>query len=60
MELSQRSIVGVVLILIGTALFFPAVTPSTGQFVLAALSVGTAALVVGTYLVGTDVKGQIV
>ena len=60
MEFSQRSIVGVVLILVGTALFLPAVIPSTGGFVLVALVAGTATLVVGTYLVGTDVKGQVV
>jgi hypothetical protein len=56
--LTQRGVIGVVLMIVGTAAFFPTLAPRTTLTVdLVAIAAATL-LVVGTYLVGTDVEGN--
>jgi len=57
--LSQRGLIGIVLMLVGTAAFFPAVFPGGMSSPLDLLPLAAAALLtLGTYLVGTDVEGR--
>ncbi|MFD1633652.1 hypothetical protein ACOZ4L_12520 [Haloplanus ruber] len=57
--LSQRGLIGIVLMLVGTAAFFPAVFPGSAPSPLNLLPLAAAALLtLGTYLVGTDVEGR--
>ena len=56
--LSQRGLIGIVLMVVGTAAFFPAVFPGT-TFTVDLLALAAAALLtIGTYLVGADVEGR--
>jgi hypothetical protein len=56
--LTQRGLIGLVLIVVGTVAFVPPVYPNT-SFTLDVLVVAaTALLTIGTYLVGTDVDGR--
>lgn len=56
--LSQRGLIGIVLMLVGTVGFFPAVFPGSTSLLDLLLLVAAALLTVGTYLVGTDVEGR--
>jgi hypothetical protein len=56
--LTQRGLFGIVLMIVGTVAFYPVIFPGTASTV-DLLSVAAAALLtIGTYLVGTDVKGR--
>ena len=54
-----KALIGVAMIVIGTALFVPGVGPSGADALLmATLVVATALLTAGTYLVGTSEEGR--
>jgi len=55
--LRQRSIIGIVLMIVGTAAFLPTVVPGTTRTVDLIAVAAAALLTLGTYLVGTDVDG---
>lgn len=56
MDVSKRTLVGIVLLLVGSALLLPAAgVQATGMAWL--LVPATILLAAGTYLVGTDVSG---
>lgn len=55
---TQRSLIGIVLIVVGTAAFLPAVFPGTSFTVDLLPAAAAAVLTLGTYLVGTDVDGR--
>jgi len=57
--LSQRGLLGVVLMIVGTVAFLPVLTPSSTLSTLV-LVAAAALLTLGTYLVGTDVSGRAV
>jgi hypothetical protein len=57
--LSQRGLLGVVLMIVGTVAFLPVLTPSSTLSALI-LVAAAALLTLGTYLVGTDVSGRAV
>ncbi|MFB6103048.1 MAG: hypothetical protein ABEJ73_10840 [Haloplanus sp.] len=54
---TQRGLIGIVLMIVGTAAFFPTVFPNTTLTVDMVAVVAAALLTIGTYLVGTDVEG---
>jgi hypothetical protein len=56
--LGKRSLIGIVLMIVGTVAFLPTVTPGTTQTIGLAAFAAAALLTVGTYLVGTDVDGR--
>lgn len=56
--LKQRSIIGIVLMIVGTAAFLPTVYPGTTQTVDFVAIAAAALLTIGTYLVGTDIDGR--
>jgi len=56
--LRQRSMIGIVLMIVGTAAFLPTVFPGTTQTVDLVAVVAAALLTLGTYLVGTDIDGR--
>ncbi|MFB6169201.1 MAG: hypothetical protein ABEJ43_10205 [Haloferacaceae archaeon] len=58
MDLSTRTLAGIVLIVVGSVLFVPAIGPQALGW--AALVPAALALTAGTYLVGTDVSGRAV
>lgn len=55
--LSQRSAIGIVLMIAGTAAFFPPSFVSASGSMSYLAVVATALLTIGTYLIGTDVEG---
>lgn len=56
--MTLRSIIGLVLMLVGTVAFYPTIFPNTA-FSIDLLTVLAAALVtIGTYLIGTDMNGR--
>jgi len=55
--LTPRSLIGLVLLVVGTVAFLPAVFPGTSLTVDLLPVVATALLTIGTYLIGTDVDG---
>lgn len=55
---TQRGIIGIVLMLVGTAAFLPTVFPGTTRTVDVVAFVAAALLTIGTYLVGTDMEGR--
>ncbi|GAB6861871.1 hypothetical protein ACFR97_10935 [Haloplanus litoreus] len=56
--LTQRGLIGIVLMIVGTVAFYPPVFPGTTS-TIDLLGVAAAALLtIGTYLVGTDVEGR--
>jgi hypothetical protein len=57
--LSQRGLVGVALMIVGTVGFLPVLTPGS-SIPDVVLVVAATLLTVGTYLVGTDVSGRAV
>lgn len=56
--LTQRGMIGIVLMIVGTAAFFPTVFPGTTQTMDYVAVVAAALLTLGTYLVGTDMEGR--
>jgi hypothetical protein len=56
--MSTRSIVGTVLMLVGTVGFLLALTPNVSQLLSIALAPAVLILALGTYLVGTDMSGR--
>jgi hypothetical protein len=54
---TTRSLIGLVLLVVGAAAFLPAVFPGTNFTVDMLLVLATALLTIGTYLIGTDVEG---
>lgn len=59
LNFSTRGLVGIALMLVGTALFASGAMPSLAGFDLL-LALAAILLTIGTYLVGTDVSGRIV
>ncbi|WP_049935739.1 hypothetical protein [Haloplanus natans] len=55
---TQRGMIGIVLMIVGTVAFFPAVFPGTTRIVGMLPLVAAALLTLGTYLVGTDMEGR--
>jgi len=58
MNLSTRTLVGTVLIIVGSVMFAPAMGVAATEFATLLLVPGTILLTAGTYLVGTDVAGS--
>lgn len=58
MNVSVRGQIGIVLMVVGTLAFLPAITPRTGTLQNALVLVGAAVLTYGTYLFGTDTGGR--
>jgi hypothetical protein len=58
-DLSTRSLAGIGLMILGTAMFGLGLVPSLSAL-SAMLALAAALFTVGTYLVGTDVPGQVV
>ena len=56
--LTQRSIIGIVMMIVGTAAFLPTVFPGTTLSVDLVAVAAAALLTLGTYLVGTDMEGR--
>jgi len=56
--LRKRSLIGIVLIIAGTAAFFPTVFPGTTRSIDLLVVAAAAMLTIGTYLVGTDINGR--
>jgi hypothetical protein len=56
--LGKRSLIGIVLMIVGTAAFLPTVLPGTTRTIGLAAALAAALLTIGTYLVGTDVDGR--
>jgi len=50
--------IGIVLMIVGTAAFLPTVFPGTTRIVDLIAVVAAALLTLGTYLVGTDMDGR--
>jgi hypothetical protein len=57
--LSQRGVVGVAIMIVGSVAFLPVLTPGS-SLPNAILVIAAALLTLGTYLVGTDVSGRAV
>ena len=57
MEMSKRTLVGIVLLFVGSVLLFPAAGVGT-QGIAWVLVPATVLMAAGTYLVGTDVSGK--
>lgn len=55
---SRNALIGIVLMLVGTLAMLPAALPNTVQISSYALLAGAAALVAGTWLVGTSEGGR--
>jgi hypothetical protein len=56
--MSTQSIVGAVLMVVGTVAFLAALTPNVSQILSIALAPAVLVLALGTYLVGTDMSGR--
>lgn len=56
--MSTQSIVGAVLMVVGTVAFLLALTPNAPQLLHVALAPAALILALGTYLVGTDMSGR--
>jgi hypothetical protein len=56
--MSTQSIVGAVLMVVGTLAFLLALTPNVPQILSVALAPAVLVLALGTYLVGTDMSGR--
>ncbi len=57
MEMSKRTLVGIVLLFVGSVLLFPAAGVGTTGIAWV-LAPATVLMAAGTYLVGTDVSGK--
>ncbi|KAB1198461.1 MULTISPECIES: hypothetical protein [Haloferax] len=55
---SRNAVIGIVLMVVGTLAMLPATLPNADQFMSYVLVVGAAAVVVGTWLVGTSESGR--
>ena len=60
MNLGSRGVGGFVLVLLGTALYVPALVPDTGWLGYLAVLPATLLLTYGTLLVGRDTDGRVV
>lgn len=60
MDVSKKGLVGIALIIVGTLLFVPGTFAESGLLIGLGLAAASLLLSAGTYLVGTDVDGQIV
>jgi hypothetical protein len=58
--LTQRGLVGVLLMIVGTVALLPGTSPDATTLLTWILLPAAALLTLGTYLVGTDVRGQAV
>lgn len=58
--LTQRGLVGIVLMVVGTVALLPGMSVTAGELLIWLLLPAAGALTLGTYLVGTDVRGQAV
>jgi hypothetical protein len=56
--LTQRGMIGIVLMIVGTVAFLPTVFPGTTRTIDMVAVVAAALLTLGTYLVGTDMNGR--
>jgi len=56
--LTQRGLIGIVLMIVGTVAFYPTAFPGTTSTIDMLSVVAAALLTIGTYLVGTDVEGR--
>jgi len=56
--LTQRSLIGIVLMIVGTVAFYPTLFPGTALTVDLTAVAAAALLTLGTYLVGTDMDGR--
>ncbi|AXG07860.1 hypothetical protein DU500_16285 [Haloplanus rubicundus] len=56
--LTQRGLIGIVLMIVGTAAFYPTLFPGTTLSVDLTAVAAAALLTLGTYLVGTDMDGR--
>ncbi|ESS06163.1 MAG: hypothetical protein A07HB70_01712 [uncultured archaeon A07HB70] len=57
MEMNKRTLVGIVLLFVGSVLLFPAAGVGTTGIAWV-LAPATVLMAAGTYLVGTDVSGK--
>ncbi|WP_416840698.1 hypothetical protein [Haloferax sp. DFSO52] len=55
---SRNALIGVVLMLVGTVAMLPAALPNTEQLFSYAVVLGAAAIVLGTWMVGTSEGGR--
>jgi hypothetical protein len=60
LNLSTRGQMGIVLMIVGSLAFLPAVFPGTGILRTALVMVAAIVLTYGTWLVGTDTRGRAV
>ena len=56
--LTQRGLIGIVLMIVGTVAFYPTLFPGTTRTVDLIAVAAAALLTLGTYLVGTDMDGR--
>jgi hypothetical protein len=56
--LTQRGLIGIVLMIVGTAAFYPTLFPGTTRTVSLTAIAAAGLLTLGTYLVGTDMDGR--
>jgi len=56
--LTQRGLIGIVLMIVGTVAFYPTLFPGTTRTVSLTAVAAAALLTLGTYLVGTDMDGR--
>jgi hypothetical protein len=56
--LKKRSIIGIILMIVGTVAFLPSVFAGTTRTVDLTAVAAAALLTIGTYLVGTDIDGR--
>jgi hypothetical protein len=60
LNISTRGQIGIVLMVVGTLAFLPAVTPRTGMLQNGLVLIGAVVLTYGTWLFGTDTSGRAV
>jgi hypothetical protein len=56
--LTQRGLLGIVLMIVGTAAFFPTLFPGTTPTIDLVAVAAAALLTIGTYMIGTDMDGR--
>ncbi|WP_435124726.1 hypothetical protein [Halobaculum sp. D14] len=56
--MNRQVLIGVALMIVGTALFLPSIQPLSSQLTAVALAPAAILLTVGTYLVGTSEGGR--
>ncbi len=58
LDFDHKSGIGLVLMLIGTLAFIPALFPEADGFISLVTVPAVVLLTIGTYFVGTDIRGQ--